>query len=357
MKTLLIMAGGTGGHVMPALAVAHQLQQQNVHIEWLGTEAGIEFNLVPKAGFKLHTIGVQGLRGTGIVRKLKAPLVLIKAAWQSRQVIKKSGAQAVLGMGGFASGPGGLMAWLMRQPLVIHEQNAIAGTTNRLLAKLTNRRLSGFAQVRGINGNQHTGNPVKEAIAAIKAPEKRLAKRSNGLNILVVGGSSGAQVFNERLPKLLSDLTTGGLIRIHHQCGQGAEEATQTAYKVARLDAQVSEFIDDMSAAYVWCDIVICRSGAMTVSEVAAAGVAAVFVPYPHAIDDHQWHNAQALVQNGAALCYRQEQFEKGDWIADLQAIANDRKRLLQMSEAAREQALPNASQEVAAICAEVLDA
>ncbi len=357
MKTLLVMAGGTGGHVIPALSVAKELRERGVRIIWMGTRTGIEADLVPQAGFELKTIKVNGLRGTGMLRKLTAPFVLMSAALQAMRVIISSRASAMLGMGGFASGPGGLVGWMLNKPLIIHEQNAIAGTTNRLLATKAKRRLSGFATAKGMANSQHTGNPLKPEFAQLAAPAQRLTDHVGPLKVLVIGGSLGAQVFNDLLPDFFAKLQPIVALEIRHQAGKGRETVVGEAYAQRQLTATVSEFIQDMPAAFGWADLVVCRSGAMTVSEVAAAGAAALFVPYPHAIDDHQWHNAQQLAQDGSAICIRQAEFETGQWLSTVSALAQDRSPLVKMAEQARAHAKLDATVAVADICMEVLNA
>lgn len=357
MKTLLVMAGGTGGHVIPALSVAKELRARGVRIIWMGTRSGIEAELVPQAGFELKTINVSGLRATGFLRKLTAPLVLSSAAIQAMMVIISSRVNALLGMGGFASGPGGWVGWMLKKPLLIHEQNAIAGTTNKLLAGKAEHRLSGFSSSKGIADSRHIGNPLKPEFAAIPRPSERLVGRDGLLRILVVGGSSGAQVFNQLLPDFLAQLQSTVALDIRHQAGKGREQAVSNAYRSQQVPAKVSEFIQDMADAFSWADLIICRSGAMTVSEVSAAGAAALFVPFPYAIDDHQWHNAQELAQDGSAICLRQVEFETGKWISTVEALAADRLQLIKMAEQARSHAKLNATADVADICMEVLDA
>ncbi len=364
MKTLLIMAGGTGGHVMPALAVADNLRDRGVRIVWMGTRQGIEYDLVPKAGFELKLLKVKGVRGSGLVRKLVAPWLLIRAAVQSISIVLSSKANAILGMGGFVSGPGGVVGRLLRKPLVLHEQNAIAGTTNKLLAPFARRILTGFNAVSALPRGEHIGNPVKPEIVELAAPAERLSGRAGELNVLIVGGSQGARVFNEELPALLnqlqSELAGSVTLKVRHQCGkdQQAEVSKRYAEVFASADAvKVETFIADMAAAYHWSDIVICRSGAMTVSEISAAGAVALFVPFPYAIDDHQYFNAQSLSKTGAAISLRQTNFVEGEWIGEVADLAKDRVRLIEMAEKARSFARPNATQDLADICMEVMNA
>ncbi|MEE9447992.1 MAG: undecaprenyldiphospho-muramoylpentapeptide beta-N-acetylglucosaminyltransferase [Arenicellales bacterium] len=361
MKTLLIMAGGTGGHVIPALAVAENLRARGVRIIWMGTAQGIESTLVPKADIELKLVKVSGLRGSGLIRKVKAPFQLMGAAVQAMKIILSSKANAILGMGGFVSGPGGMVAWLLRKPLVLHEQNAIAGTTNRLLAPFAKQVLTGFESVTAFKHSEHIGNPVKPEIAAIEAPITRLARIDKTFNVLVIGGSQGALVFNEKLPKLLKNLQdelgTDIQLNVRHQSGKDKSDAVQQAYLDQNQNAEVHEFIDDMAAAYAWSDVLICRSGAMTVSEVEAAGAVAMFVPFPYAIDDHQFYNAKAMSDADAAICLRQDLFEKGEWVATLTGLAKNRDSLITMASKAREFARPDATAQLADICMEVMNA
>lgn len=361
MKTLLIMAGGTGGHVMPALAVAKNLRSRGVNIVWMGTANGIEFDLVPEAGFDLKLVRVKGIRGAGLLRKITAPFVLLGAAFQAMTIILGCKANAILGMGGYVSGPGGLVGRLFLKPLVLHEQNAVAGTTNKLLAPFANKVMTGFEQVNGLSETTYIGNPVRLDIVAIEAPETRLLNRSEELKVLVIGGSQGAQVFNENLPGLLSELQRrlGEKIRINvtHQCGKNNLNDVSLRYAETTLQYQVEEFIGDMAGAYSASDVVICRSGAMTVSEVAAAGAVAVFIPLPYAIDDHQFYNAKAMSENQAALCFRQDRFVAGEWLDDLVALAEERASLIAMAVKARAYARPEATRQAADICMEVLNA
>jgi len=362
MKTLLIMAGGTGGHVIPALAVANNLRERGVNIVWMGTASGIEHKLVPEAGFELKLVKIKGLRRTGMVRKLLAPLVLLGAALQAMRIIVNCKANAILGMGGYVSGPGGLVGRLMLKPLILHEQNAVVGTTNRLLAPFATYVMSGFEQVRGLANTTWLGNPVRSDIVQIPAPKQRLFAHTDGFRVLVVGGSQGAQVFNENLPQQLDTLQNrmgeGIKLDVIHQCGRAnGDEVRQRYAKTGLAGVEVHEFIEDMAAAYQQSDLVICRSGAMTVSEVAAAGAVALFVPLPYAIDDHQYFNAKAMSESGAALCFRQERFVDGEWLEEGLSLANTRSKLVNMAVKAREYARPEATQQVADVCLEVLNA
>lgn len=361
MKTLLIMAGGTGGHVMPALAVAKNLRARGVNIVWMGTASGIEHELVPDAGFDLRLVKVKGLRGTGVLRKLTAPFVLLGAAMQAMLIILSCKANAILGMGGYVSGPGGLVGRVLLKPLVLHEQNAVAGTTNKLLAPFAKCVMTGFEQVKGLSATTFVGNPVRDEIVQIEAPENRLPRQSREFKVLLFGGSQGAQVFNENLPRLLSELQRrmGDEIqlKVMHQCGWNNLDDVSLQYTKAGLSFDVHEFIDDMASAYSNSDLVICRSGAMTVSEVAAAGAVALFVPLPYAIDDHQYYNAKAMSEGQAAMCFRQERFIAGEWMDEVLELARDRSQLISMAVKAHAFARPDATREAADICLEVLNA
>jgi UDP-N-acetylglucosamine--N-acetylmuramyl-(pentapeptide) pyrophosphoryl-undecaprenol N-acetylglucosamine transferase len=346
----MIMAGGTGGHVMPALAVAKKLQQRGMEVRWIGHADGLEATLVPEAGFELDSIRIKGLRQSGIIRKLIMPFMLVQACFQALIIILKHRPDAVLGMGGFVSGPGGLVAALLRKPLLVHEQNAVAGLTNRGLSLFTTQVLSGFPIARGIDEVQWVGNPVRQQILDIPAPSERLKGRDGPLRILVVGGSQGAQVFNVQLPGLFYQAQLRG-VEVWHQCGRGNLKSVKDAYKHSGIKARVEEFVDDMGAAYAWSDIVICRAGAMTVSEICAAGAVALFVPYPYAVNDHQTVNASYLAKAGAAMSLSQGKFVAGKWTKKFSALEKDRRQLVKIASKARAMAKPDAANRVADIC------
>lgn len=357
MKTMMIMAGGTGGHVIPALAVATELVRNDINVSWIGSKEGLESRLVAEAGIEFDAIDIKGLRKNGILRQLMMPFMLINAMFQTFGVLRKRKPDAVLGMGGFVSGPGGLMSALLRIPLILHEQNSVAGLTNRWLAKLSQSVFTGFPFSQGILNPLWIGNPVRKSIVDLPHPEDRLKDHQGALRILVVGGSQGASVFNEHLPELLGQMPDIDL-SVWHQCGkQGDKKAIWQGYEQNNIEARVSQFIDDMAAAYAWCDLLICRSGAMTVSEVCAAGVAAIFVPYPFAVSDHQAENAKFLVSENAAHMVRQPAFIQGDWLNLVKELVVDRQCLLNLSAAARSFAKPDASTELARACMEVMNA
>ncbi len=362
---IMIMAGGTGGHVFPALAVAQELQSRGVEVIWMGTRRGIEAKLVPGAGIPMEWISVSGLRGKGVVSWLLAPLKLSSALFQSLVILMRCRPMAVLGMGGFVAGPGGLMTWLLRKPLVIHEQNAIAGLTNRLLARLATKTMQAFpAALQDKARPQLVGNPVRAEIAALPLPQQRFAQRSGALRLLVLGGSLGAQALNRVVPLAMSALPEAQRPEIWHQAGERLIEEARDAYRTAAVDARVEPFIANMAEAYGWADLVLCRAGALTISELSAAGVAALLVPYPHAVDDHQAHNAAFLVEGGAAMLVRQEVLSAEQLSALWQALYQQhgdnegvRNHLLAMAIKGRALAKPDAVQRVADVCMEVAHA
>ena len=351
--TILMMAGGTGGHVFPALAVADTLRARGYRIEWLGAEQGIENRLVPAAGYPLHTLNVRGVRGSGVVRKLQMPLQLLRAVLAAREKIRALSPVLVVGFGGFASGPGGIAARLCGVPLIIHEQNAIPGLTNRVLAHMATRALEGFDGA--FSGRAvMVGNPVRAAITALPAPAERYSQHKGPLRILVLGGSQGALALNRKLPAALAALFGAEPIIVRHQAGRHRADEAREAYQVVALDAAVEEFIDDMAAAYAWADLVICRSGASTVSELAAAGVAALFVPLPTAVDDHQTHNAAWLASRNAARLLPQQELDAAGLSEKLAGLMH-RTALAELAGRARAAALPDSATRVADICEEVL--
>ncbi len=345
-RPILIMAGGTGGHVFPALAVAEQLRQRGWRVEWLGTRAGLEARVVPPTGIPVHWIQVRGLRGKSRLRQLLAPFMLLGAALQAAGVMLRVRPAAVLGMGGFVTGPGGVMAWLLRRPLLIHEQNSVAGLTNRLLARLARPVLEGFPGA--LPGAIHTGNPVRAAIATLPfLPPQPAGRRPR---LLVVGGSLGAAALNETVPEALAMFDAELRPEVRHQTGLKLVEAAREAYARAGVDVRLDAFIDDMAEAYQWADLVLCRAGALTVAELAAVGVAAILVPYPHAVDDHQTGNARYLVDAGAARLLPQQEMTARRLHDELRLLQQPR-ALIDMAKRARERAMPDAAQRVADHC------
>lgn len=356
--TVLVMAGGTGGHVYPALAVAERFQAQGLAVHWLGTRQGLEARVVPQARIPLHFVRVRGLRGKGVLSWVQAPARLLVALAQSLGVMRRVRPDIVLGMGGFVTGPGGVAAWLLRRPLLIHEQNAIPGFTNRILGHLARVVMEAFpgsfpARYRA----RHTGNPVRSAIEALPAPEVRLAQRSGPLRVLVLGGSQGARVLNEVVPLALRALPAPDMVRVCHQAGAHHLEAARTHYAAAGMQAELVAFIEDMAEAYGWADVVVCRAGAMTIAELSAAGAASVLIPFPHAVDDHQTHNARFLSERGAAVLIRQAEFTAQRLCGLLADLHGARERLLAMARAARALAVPDATGRVTALCTEVVHA
>lgn len=351
--TVLIMAGGTGGHVFPALAVAEELLRRGVRVHWLGTARGIEADLVPRAGIPLHLVQVSGLRGKGWRQLVAAPLQLARALLQSLRLVRRLRPDAVLGLGGFASGPGGLAAWLLRTPLLIHEQNAIAGSTNRLLAPLARKVLLGYPDALDAEAVTWVGNPVRTPIASLPAPDKRWQTREGPLRLLVLGGSLGARPINEVVPAALAQLPAELRPEVWHQTGRDHADAVAAHYAELGIAARVEPFIEAMDSAYGWADLALCRAGALTVAELAAAGLGALLVPLPHAIDDHQTHNALWLVEQGAGRLLPQSELTPERLARELQGLAQKPQQLLAWARAARAVARTDAARDVAEQCLE----
>ena len=349
---VLIMAGGTGGHVFPALALARRLREQSVEVIWLGTRRGLEARVVPAEGIAIEWLSVGGLRGKGWRTLIAAPWRVSVALMQALQVMWRRRPAIVVGLGGFVTGPGGVAAWLTRRPLVIHEQNAIAGFTNRCLAHLAREVLEAFpGSFPGGIKARTVGNPVRREISELRPPTARFSGREGAVRILVVGGSQGAVRLNTVVPYALARLA--GVIRfdVRHQAGERWIEAGRQSYADAGVRADVRPFIEDMAEAYGWADLVICRSGALTVSELAAAGVGAVLVPFPAAVDDHQTHNARILVREGAAVLIADRELNAERLGGELERLCLGREKLLAMAERARRLARPHATEELAASC------
>ena len=354
MSTLMVMAGGTGGHVYPAMAVADALRQKGWNIVWLATEGGMENRLIADKGYAVATIQMWGVRGKGWLRWLALPRQLMQACRQSLAALKMHRPDVVLGMGGFAAFPGGLMARLSHRPLVIHEQNSVAGLTNRALSVFADRVLAAFPTAFGARA-ELVGNPVRADIAAIEAPQKRFADRSGPLRLLVVGGSLGAQALNDIVPQALALLPASRRPRVIHQAGVKHLGTLIDNYRQAGVEAEARAFIQDMADTYAWCDMVICRAGALTVAELAAAGVPSVLVPFPHAVDDHQTGNARYLADNDAAILIQQRDLSPAQ-LAHL--LGNmERGQLLEMAVNARALGKPRATEQVAGICEELAHA
>lgn len=359
--TVLIMAGGTGGHVFPALAVADELRARGHRIHWLGTARGIEMRLVPAANIPLHLIKVEGVRGRGVTGLFKAPFLISYALGQALKIIRNVNPDVVIGFGGFASGPGGMAAKILGKPLVIHEQNAVAGTTNRMLAKVATRVLAAFPDAFNFSSEktvQVVGNPVRTTIHnltdAITRYRQR-AEKNGALQLLVLGGSLGAKAINELVPEALAQLPRESRPQVWHQAGKNHADATTALYMQHQVNAKVDAFVDDMSAAYAWADLVICRAGALTVSELTAAGVASILIPLPSAIDDHQTFNAKYLSDVGAGISLVQKELTAAKLAALLLTELANRQHLLSMAEKAQQLAKPDAAVQVAEICEEVV--
>lgn len=352
-RPVLIMAGGTGGHVFPALAVAEELRGAQVPVVWLGTRSGLEARVVPAAGLPIEWLSIAGLRGQGWGRRLLAPWMLTRALWQAWRVLRRVRPRAVLGMGGFVAGPGGVAAWLLRIPLLIHEQNAVAGLTNRRLAGLAGLVMEAFPNALALRHHPVlTGNPVRREISALPPPEQRgLAAAGRPCRLLVLGGSLGAAALNAALGPALAALAPGQRPEVRHQCGRDHLAATEAAYARAGVTARIEPFIEDMAAAYAWADLVIARAGALTIAELTAAGLGAVLVPYPHAVDDHQTHNARWMVAAGAAELLPQTRLSPENLTALLRPLLGDPGRLRRMARAARRLARPDAAHQVAGHC------
>ena len=355
-RPILIMAGGTGGHIYPALAVANCLRERDIPTLWLGTKTGLEAKIVPENGLKLVTINISGLRGKGMLRWITAPFSIFIAVVQSICVLGQYKPAAVLGMGGFASGPGGIAAWLMRIPLCVHEQNAVAGLTNRLRAPFASIVMEAFPDTfsSSINANM-TGNPVRKEIIEVAGPQERFQNRTDGcLRILVVGGSLGARVLNEVVPEALSILDEDVNIQVKHQTGNRNLQSTKALYQSLNISVEPQAYIDDMAAAYEWADLVLCRAGAMTVAEISVVGIAAIFVPYPYAVDDHQSANALYLTAKGAAILIQETELN-GQVLAKLfRDFSLNRDGLLKMANTSRSLSRPTATDHVVDFCMEV---
>jgi UDP-N-acetylglucosamine--N-acetylmuramyl-(pentapeptide) pyrophosphoryl-undecaprenol N-acetylglucosamine transferase len=346
------MAGGTGGHVFPALALARLLREQSTEVIWLGTERGLESRIIPAEGIPIEKLSIGGLRGKGALTWLAAPFRLSHALLQALAVMRRHQPSVAVGLGGFVTGPGGVAAWLTRCPLIIHEQNAVAGFTNRCLAHLARQVLEAFPDSFGRDVHARViGNPVRRDISAVAPPAQRFAGRSGPIRILVIGGSQGAARLNAVVPFALKRLAAALAFDVRHQAGARWLEAGRASYAQAGVRADVRPFIEDMSEAYAWADLVICRAGALTISELAAAGVAAVLVPFPNAVDDHQAYNAQYLVREGAAVLISDRELTAERLASELQRLCAGRGKLLAMAERARLLAKPRAAAELAASC------
>lgn len=348
MSTILIMAGGTGGHIYPGIAVAEVLRARGWRIVWLGNPDGMEARIVPERGYEMQWIRFGALRGKGLVRKLLLPLNLLSGFWQALGVLRRVKPDVVLGMGGYVSFPAGMMAALIGRPLVLHEQNSVAGLANKVLAGVADRVMTGFPNV--LKKGAWVGNPVRAEIAAVEPPHTRLAGREGRLRVLVVGGSLGATALNSIVPQALARIPEAERPVVTHQAGRNQFEALKHSYAAAGVDGELVDFIDDMDARYASADLVICRAGATTVAELAAAGAASLLVPFPHAVDDHQTGNARFLAERGAAMLLPQTELEPVSLAGILRGL--DRDRLADMAQRARDLAKADAAEVVADACA-----
>lgn len=345
MKTILIMAGGTGGHIFPGLAVAEQMRAAGWEVVWMGARGGMEERLVPKHGYRAAWIRAKAARGKGLLQKLLLPANLLYSFWESARTIRRLRPDVVLGLGGYVAFPGGMMASLWNRPLALHEQNAIPGLANRVLAQVSDKVMAGFPQA--LKGAEWTGNPVRAEIAAIAAPDSRFAGRQGPLKILVVGGSLGAQALNEAMPRALALLDNRPVVV--HQSGEKHLEALKMHYQAAGVQGELVAFIDDMARRYAEADLVVCRAGAVTIAELSAGGMASILVPFPHAVDDHQTANGKFLADRGAALLIQQRDLTPQALAQTIQGL--DRSKLLDMARKARALGKPDAARVVAERC------
>ncbi len=349
---IMIMAGGTGGHVFPALAVAKELMDRQCEVQWMGTSRGIEARIVPENKITLNLLKITGIRGKGALALVVAPFKVLTAIVEAVGILRSFKPNVVLGMGGYVSGPGGIAAWILRIPLVVHEQNARPGTTNKWLAKFSKKTLSAFPEV--LPGAIHIGNPIRREIINVASPAERLSKRSGSLRILVMGGSLGAKAINDLLPQVIAETPKSAHIEVQHQTGAAHYEATLALYRERGVVADVKPFIDDMAQALSWADLVVCRSGALTVSELSAVGVASILVPFPFAIDDHQTANAEWLVNSGAAFLQVQHQLTVQKLKIMIMEFIENKALVLDMAIAARNNSKPKAAIDCADICLEL---
>jgi len=353
IRPVMLLAGGTGGHIFPALAVAAVLRQRGIPVCWLGAHGAMENEVVPKHDIELDTLPISGLRGKGWWTLFVAPIRIMWAVWIASSLLRRHKPRAVVAFGGFASAPGGIAAWLHRLPLLVHEQNRAPGLTNRLLAKLAKQVLCGFPATFARGPVVVTGNPVRADIAALVPPQQRLAGRTGPLRLLIIGGSQGAQVLNQTVPQVLATWASTEIIDVWHQCGKKWGAATQQAYREAGVQARIEPFVQDMAHAYTWADIVLCRAGASTLAEVCAVGIGSVLVPFALAVDDHQTRNAQYLCEHGAAYLLTQDKTLANRLHHVLSELVAHPERRLQLAVAARQLALPKAAAHIADIILE----
>jgi len=357
-KHVLIATGGTGGHVYPALAVAEELINRGVKVSWLGTRKGMEAKIVSEKSIPLHFVSVSGLRGKGLLGWLLAPFKLSFAILQAINIVIKYKPNLVLGMGGFVSGPGGIASWLLRKPLVIHEQNTIAGMTNKMLATIATQVAQAFPDTFESNvAAIHVGNPIRSDIQSMASPDKRFELRDDkNIHVLVLGGSLGAKTLNDTLPVIFDSINNECPLSIVHQTGLKHLGSTKEIYAKTKLDVKIFDYIDNMPEQYAWADLVICRSGALTVSELTAVGLGAVLIPYPFAVDDHQYFNAKYLVDANAAIVFRQTEMQSTNFNSTLEdLICSGREKLLALAKNARTLSKPDAVTQVADICCNLM--
>ncbi len=352
MKPVLIMAGGTGGHIFPGIAVAQELQARGVPVVWLGSVGGLETRLVPQSGIPIDTLAISGVRGKGMFALISAPLRILRAIFAAWRLLGRTRPRSALALGGFAAGPGGLAAWLRGVPLLVHEQNRVPGVTNRILSHFAKMLLCGFSDA--FKHADWVGNPVRRDIAALPPPQTRFADRAGAPRLLVLGGSQGARALNTRVPEALALMAADRRPLVRHQCGAKLADAARAAYAGAGVEASVEPFIEDMAAAYAWADLVVCRAGALTLAELAAAGVGSVLVPFPSAVDDHQTKNANAMISANAGLLLPEAEASAARIAAALADLLGDRARLLAMAMAARTLAKPDSAARIADACLQV---
>jgi len=357
MSRVLIMAGGTGGHVFPGMAVARALRDKGIEVVWMGTRKGLEAKLVPAAGFHLEYVSISGLKGKGLLTWLLLPFRLARALMQSWAIVRRQQPNLILSMGGFVAGPGGLVGWMMGKPVVIHEQNGIAGFTNRILSIFATRIMTGFPGVFGrYPKTEYVGNPVRADISVLAMPDVRLADRSGRLRVLVIGGSQGARKLNQVVADVFHQWDAASAPEVWHQCGERWLEETRERYgETGARKIRLAEFIDNMAEAYEWADVVICRSGAMTIAELAAAGMASILVPFPFAADDHQTANASFLAERDAAVLIPETQLTIERLHEVLHDLDQNRNVIVKMAMNARSCATPDACERVVDICEEVM--
>ena len=356
MKMLMVMAGGTGGHIYPALAIAKQLQEKGISIVWLGTREGLEARVIPEQGIDIEWIDIKGVRGTGLMRWLKLPLQLSKAVIQALAIFNRRKPDALLSMGGFVAGPGGIAGRLRHIPLILHEANAIVGLTNKVLAKIATKVMVAFPNTRGLASDAEVvGNPVRKDIIQLHQHSSPVMNTEQKLRLLVVGGSQGAASLNRALPKAIDLIDLSIKPEIRHQTGKGRSEQVIADYRQLGLDVDVREYLDDIAASYQWADLIICRAGAMTIAEITMAGLPALVVPYPFSAGDHQIFNAQYLVENNAAELLLHEQLSSESLASKLSELLNDRDRLMQMSINSLALAKTDATAKAVKVCEQVL--